>query len=129
MNATTGQTKEAGSPASLRASSNATMAHKPWTVSHHGDSVIIIDGDSNQVGIVNRKSNADSIVRAVNEHAALVAVAEAARELNSAVAAMDTSYKTSDFLPGTKQRRYFRCLKASTDAVASLTALTERGAK
>jgi hypothetical protein len=42
----------------------------------------------------------------------------ALRELHDAVAAMDTSYGTSDFLPGNKSRRFFAALEAAKATIA-----------
>ena len=86
-----------------------------------------MDTDCHENGLLNDidKANLQLIVEAVNEHSALLAVAEANQELIEAVNAMDTSYQTSDFLPGDKSRRYYNALKAAEIAQATLSAIRE----
>lgn len=53
------------------------------------------------------------------------ALYEALRELSDAASSMDTSYKTSDFLPGEKSRRYFTAIEKARAVLAAV----EGGAK
>jgi len=65
------------------------------------------DGVDPVCGDETRAGNLAHILRCVNEREELLA---ALGELTSAVAVMDTSYKTTDFLPGKKNRRYHAAL-------------------